>query len=83
MFCSPAKLYMWRVAEDKFIFANHFLLSSLSPFSYLVIRISYFELQLMATDNQEFMVVGVLGPSGSGKSTILNEIYGFEPSTQG
>jgi protein SMG9 len=37
----------------------------------------------MSADNQEFMVVGVLGPSGSGKSTILNEIYGFESSTQG
>lgn len=43
---------------------------------------SYIELQLIA-DNQEFMVVGVLGPPGAGKSTILNELYGFESSSQG
>ena len=64
-------------------FANHLLLSSLSPFSYLVIHISYFGMQLMSADNEEFMVVGVLGASGLGRSTILNEIYGFEPSTRG
>ena len=72
MFCSPAKIYRRRVAEEKFIFANHFLSFSLSPFSYLVIHFSYFELQLMSADNQEFMVVGVLGPSGSGRSTNFN-----------
>lgn len=37
----------------------------------------------MSADNEEFMVVGVLGASGLGRSTILNEIYGFEPSTRG
>ncbi|KAG0560396.1 hypothetical protein KC19_10G178000 [Ceratodon purpureus] len=40
-------------------------------------------LPLMSADNQEFMVVGVLGPPGAGKSTILNEIYGFDSSSQG
>ncbi|GAA0151502.1 hypothetical protein LIER_10210 [Lithospermum erythrorhizon] len=33
------------------------------------------------TDNTEFMVVGVIGTTGVGKSTILNEIYGFDPSS--
>lgn len=28
-------------------------------------------------------MVGVLGPPGAGKSTILNELYGFESSSQG
>jgi protein SMG9 len=37
----------------------------------------------MSADNQEFMVVGVLGPPGAGKSTILNEIYGYDSSAQG
>lgn len=45
--------------------------------------ISYRELQLVAADNSEFMVVGVLGAPGAGKSTILNEIYGFDANTQG
>ncbi|KAL2518489.1 Uncharacterized protein Adt_14736 [Abeliophyllum distichum] len=35
------------------------------------------------TDNTEFTVVGVIGPPGVGKSTILNEIYGFDPSSPG
>lgn len=37
----------------------------------------------MSADNQEFMVVGVLGRPGAGKSTILNEIYGFDSNTPG
>jgi len=48
-----------------------------------MLRSSHFQLQLMSADNQEFMVVGVLGPPGTGKSTILNEIYGFDSSAQG
>ncbi|PIN23503.1 hypothetical protein CDL12_03751 [Handroanthus impetiginosus] len=35
------------------------------------------------TDNTEFTVVGVIGQQGVGKSTILNEIYGFDPSSPG
>ncbi|CAA2999311.1 Hypothetical predicted protein [Olea europaea subsp. europaea] len=35
------------------------------------------------TDNTDFTVVGVIGPPGVGKSTILNEIYGFDPSSSG
>ncbi|KAL6533434.1 hypothetical protein OROMI_027546 [Orobanche minor] len=35
------------------------------------------------TDNTDFTVVGVIGPPGVGKSTILNEIYGFDPSSPG
>ncbi|EPS69076.1 hypothetical protein M569_05696, partial [Genlisea aurea] len=35
------------------------------------------------TDNTEFTVVGVIGSTGAGKSTILNEIYGFDPSSPG
>ncbi|CAI9087043.1 OLC1v1021007C1 [Oldenlandia corymbosa var. corymbosa] len=35
------------------------------------------------TDNTDFMVVGVIGPVGVGKSTIMNQIYGFDPSSPG
>lgn len=35
------------------------------------------------TDNTEFTVVGVIGPTGVGKSTILNQIYGFDPTSPG
>jgi len=35
------------------------------------------------TDNTEFTVVGVIGPPGVGKSTIMNEIYGFDPTSPG
>ncbi|GMH18465.1 hypothetical protein Nepgr_020306 [Nepenthes gracilis] len=35
------------------------------------------------TDNTEFTVVGVIGPPGAGKSTIMNEIYGFDPTSPG
>lgn len=48
-----------------------------------IVWVSHLYLQLMSADNQEFMVVGVLGPPGAGKSTILNEIYGFDSSSQG
>ncbi|KAJ8451376.1 hypothetical protein Cgig2_017767 [Carnegiea gigantea] len=35
------------------------------------------------TDNTEFTVVGVIGPPGVGKSTIMNELYGFDPTSPG
>ncbi|GAB2293889.1 hypothetical protein Dimus_028101 [Dionaea muscipula] len=35
------------------------------------------------TDNTEFTVVGIIGPPGVGKSTIMNEIYGFDPTSLG
>ncbi|XP_027103454.1 uncharacterized protein [Coffea arabica] len=35
------------------------------------------------TDNTDFTVVGVIGPPGAGKSTILNEIYGYDPTSPG
>ncbi|XP_071712140.1 uncharacterized protein [Rutidosis leptorrhynchoides] len=35
------------------------------------------------TDNTDFTVIGVIGPPGVGKSTIMNEIYGFDPSSSG
>lgn len=35
------------------------------------------------TDNTDFTVVGVIGPPGAGKSTILNEIYGYDPTSTG
>ncbi|KAI4295297.1 hypothetical protein L6164_035358 [Bauhinia variegata] len=35
------------------------------------------------TENTDFTVVGVIGPPGVGKSTIMNEIYGFDPSSPG
>ena len=33
------------------------------------------ELQAFLTDNEDFLVVGVLGPQGSGKSTVINAMY--------
>lgn len=35
------------------------------------------------TDNTEFTVIGVIGSPGVGKSTIMNEIYGFDPTSPG
>ena len=32
-------------------------------------------LQHFLTDNEDFLVVGVLGPQGSGKSTVINAMY--------
>lgn len=48
-----------------------------------ILVLSHSRLQLMSADNQEFMVIGVLGTQGAGKSTIMNEIYGFETAAQG
>jgi len=35
------------------------------------------------TENNDFMVIGVLGPPGVGKSTIMNELYGHDASSPG
>ncbi|KAL2921421.1 Protein SMG9 [Bienertia sinuspersici] len=35
------------------------------------------------TDNTDFTVVGIIGSPGVGKSTIMNEIYGFDPTSPG
>ncbi|XP_057542036.1 uncharacterized protein LOC130820614 [Amaranthus tricolor] len=35
------------------------------------------------TDNTEFTVVGVIGSPGVGKSSLMNEIYGFDPTSPG
>ncbi|XP_021725809.1 protein SMG9-like [Chenopodium quinoa] len=35
------------------------------------------------TDNTDFTVIGVIGSPGVGKSTIMNEIYGFDPTSPG
>ncbi|GAB2227544.1 hypothetical protein Droror1_Dr00009366 [Drosera rotundifolia] len=40
-------------------------------------------LTLLSENNTDFTVVGVIGPPGAGKSTIMNEIYGFDPTTSG
>lgn len=50
---------------------------------FVILVLAHSWLQLMSADNQEFMVVGVLGTQGAGKSTIMNEIYGFETAAQG
>ena len=35
------------------------------------------------TENNDFMVIGVIGPPGVGKSTIMNELYGYDASSPG
>ncbi|EEC79873.1 hypothetical protein OsI_21375 [Oryza sativa Indica Group] len=35
------------------------------------------------TENNDFMVIGVIGPTGVGKSTIMNELYGYDGSSPG
>ncbi|GAB4858180.1 hypothetical protein Ancab_009577 [Ancistrocladus abbreviatus] len=35
------------------------------------------------TENTDFTVIGIIGPPGVGKSTIMNEIYGFDPTSPG
>ncbi|XP_066377913.1 uncharacterized protein [Miscanthus floridulus] len=35
------------------------------------------------TENNDFMVIGVIGPPGVGKSTIMNELYGHDASSPG
>lgn len=35
------------------------------------------------TENTDFTVIGVIGPPGVGKSTILNQLYGFDPTSPG
>ncbi|KAJ1257645.1 hypothetical protein BS78_10G011300 [Paspalum vaginatum] len=35
------------------------------------------------TENNDFMVIGVIGPPGIGKSTIMNELYGYDASSPG
>ncbi|XP_024021025.1 protein SMG9 isoform X1 [Morus notabilis] len=35
------------------------------------------------TENTDFAVIGVIGPPGVGKSTIMNELYGFDPTSPG
>ncbi|KAK3128252.1 hypothetical protein QOZ80_6BG0458950 [Eleusine coracana subsp. coracana] len=35
------------------------------------------------TENNDFMVIGIIGPPGVGKSTIMNELYGYDGSSPG
>lgn len=35
------------------------------------------------TENNDFVVVGVIGPTGVGKSTILNEFYDYDATSPG
>ncbi|KAL6606509.1 hypothetical protein ACP70R_042162 [Stipagrostis hirtigluma subsp. patula] len=35
------------------------------------------------TENNDFMVIGIIGPPGVGKSTIMNELYGYDASSPG
>ena len=35
------------------------------------------------TENNDFMVIGVIGPPGVGKSTIMNELYGYDACSPG
>ncbi|XP_078173728.1 uncharacterized protein LOC144567460 isoform X2 [Carex rostrata] len=35
------------------------------------------------TENNDFVVVGVIGPAGVGKSMILNELYGYDANSPG
>lgn len=35
------------------------------------------------TENNDFMVIGIIGPPGIGKSAIMNELYGYDASSPG
>ncbi|KAK3131439.1 hypothetical protein QOZ80_6AG0506470 [Eleusine coracana subsp. coracana] len=35
------------------------------------------------TENNDFMVIGIIGPPGVGKSTIMNELYGYDGTSPG
>lgn len=35
------------------------------------------------TENTDFTVIGVIGSPSVGKSTIMNQLYGFDPSSPG
>ena len=34
-------------------------------------------------ENNDFVVIGIIGPPGVGKSTIMNELYGYDGSSPG
>ncbi|KAJ3690913.1 hypothetical protein LUZ61_020077 [Rhynchospora tenuis] len=62
--------------------------SAPQPASLSLLSAESWELQIdrvlpFLTENNDFVVVGVIGPAGVGKSTILNELYGYDASSPG
>ncbi|KAJ4804040.1 Protein SMG9 [Rhynchospora pubera] len=62
--------------------------SSPHPASLSLLSAESWELQIdrvlpFLTENNDFVVVGVIGPAGVGKSTILNELYGYDATSPG
>lgn len=46
------------------------------------LKIEFMFLQYL-TENNDFMVIGIIGPPGVGKSTIMNELYGYDGNSHG